>query len=179
MTYNENEDFLVGLGLVGVRLRLLTYMICTYMYITNYETLQEYWQYTTGRLMTYWSCTGWNCEHTRVLRWWHNELHHWSCGWWCKTKIHCITCRIPITLERIYKHSFSLMTITTIMLQYNIVCRSTSCIIIIMSAIVTWHSNGASQLNFTVLIVHIKLMYILSLYHWLLSRPVGRNEYMY
>lgn len=29
MTYEENEDFLVGLGLVGVRLRLLTYMICT------------------------------------------------------------------------------------------------------------------------------------------------------
>ena len=27
MTYDENEDLLVGLGLVGVRLRLLTYMM--------------------------------------------------------------------------------------------------------------------------------------------------------
>ena len=65
MTYDENEDFLVGLGLVGVRLRLLTYMICTYMYVTSsnymihvkhFKSLQ--YHNKTGRLVTYRSCTG-------------------------------------------------------------------------------------------------------------------------
>ena len=33
MTYDEKEDLLVGLGLVGVRLRLLTYVHNMYIYV--------------------------------------------------------------------------------------------------------------------------------------------------